>query len=58
MHFVKFTVRKPVKTGYKRYDKKITLPDGAVREYEKGTNALHIAKSISEGLAKKCWQRT
>ncbi len=32
---------------------KITLPDGAVREYEKGTNALHIAKSISEGLAKK-----
>ena len=32
---------------------KITLPDGAVREYEKGTSALDIAKSISEGLARK-----
>jgi len=32
---------------------KITLPDGAVREYEKGTSAYGIAKSISEGLAKK-----
>lgn len=32
---------------------KITLPDGAVREYEKGTTALDIAKSISEGLARK-----
>jgi threonyl-tRNA synthetase len=32
---------------------KITFPDGAVREYEKGTSALDIAKSISEGLARK-----
>lgn len=32
---------------------KITLPDGAVREYENGTTALDIAKSISEGLARK-----
>ena len=32
---------------------KITLPDGAIREYNKGTTALDIAKSISEGLARK-----
>ena len=32
---------------------KITFPDGAVRQYEKGTTALDIAKSISEGLARK-----
>jgi threonyl-tRNA synthetase len=32
---------------------KITFPDGAIREYEKGTTALEIAKSISEGLARK-----
>ncbi|GAB4132245.1 MAG: threonine--tRNA ligase [Raineya sp.] len=31
---------------------KITLPDGAVREYEKNTTALQIAMSISEGLAR------
>ena len=31
----------------------ITFPDGAVRQYENGTNALDIAKSISEGLARK-----
>jgi threonyl-tRNA synthetase len=31
----------------------ITFPDGAVRQYEKGTTAMGIAKSISEGLAKK-----
>ena len=31
----------------------ITLPDGAVRQYEKGVSALDIAKSISEGLARK-----
>lgn len=31
---------------------KITLPDGSVREYPKGTAALEIAKSISEGLAR------
>ena len=32
---------------------KITLPDGTKREYEKGTTSLQIAKSISEGLARK-----
>ncbi|MEO6404999.1 MAG: threonine--tRNA ligase [Ferruginibacter sp.] len=31
----------------------ITLPDGNVRSYESGTSALDIAKSISEGLARK-----
>ena len=31
----------------------ITFPDGAVRQYEKGISALGIAKSISEGLARK-----
>ncbi len=31
----------------------IQFPDGAVRSYEKGITALGIAKSISEGLAKK-----
>ena len=31
----------------------VTLPDGNVREYEVGTTAMDIAKSISEGLAKK-----
>ncbi|QEK51540.1 threonine--tRNA ligase [Pedobacter aquae] len=31
---------------------KITLPDGSVREYEKGTSAHQIALSISEGLAR------
>jgi threonyl-tRNA synthetase len=32
---------------------KITLPDGAVKEYEAGASALDVAKSISEGLARK-----
>jgi threonyl-tRNA synthetase len=31
---------------------KITLPDGSVREYEKGVSALGVAQSISAGLAK------
>jgi threonyl-tRNA synthetase len=31
---------------------KITLPDGSIREYEKGTSSMQIAKSISEGLAR------
>jgi len=31
---------------------KITLPDGAIKEYPKGTTSLEIAKSISEGLAR------
>ena len=32
---------------------KITFPDGNIREYPAGTTALDIAKSISEGLARK-----
>ena len=32
---------------------KITLPDGSVREYTSGTTAMDVAKSISEGLARK-----
>lgn len=32
---------------------KITFPDGAVREFQPGTSALDIAKTISEGLARK-----
>jgi threonyl-tRNA synthetase len=32
---------------------KITLPDGAVKEYAEGVNSLDIARSISEGLARK-----
>ncbi len=32
---------------------KITLPDGAVREYPEGSSSLDVAKSISEGLARK-----
>src|SRR3954470_15367522 len=31
----------------------ITFPDGAVRQYESGSTAMDIAKSISEGLARK-----
>lgn len=30
----------------------ITLPDGSVRQYAKGTTALQVAQSISEGLAR------
>jgi len=30
----------------------ITFPDGAVRAYDKGSSAMDIAKSISEGLAR------
>jgi threonyl-tRNA synthetase len=32
---------------------KVSFPDGAVREYNNGVSALDIAKSISEGLARK-----
>ncbi len=31
----------------------LTFPDGKTREFEAGTNALQVAKSISSGLAKK-----
>ena len=31
----------------------ITLPDGSVRQYEPGVSAMDVAKSISEGLARK-----
>src|SRR5688500_7410809 len=32
---------------------KITFPDGNIREYNEGITGLEIAKSISEGLARK-----
>ncbi len=32
---------------------KISFPDGAVREYPAGSSSMDIAKSISEGLARK-----
>ena len=38
---------------YRQKMVQIQFPDGAVRSYEKGITALGIAKSISEGLAKK-----
>ncbi len=31
----------------------ITFPDGATRQYDEGVSAMDIAKSISEGLARK-----
>ena len=31
---------------------KITLPDGSLREYPKGTTSMQVAQSISEGLAR------
>lgn len=31
----------------------ISFPDGAVREYQSGISAMEVAKSISEGLARK-----
>jgi threonyl-tRNA synthetase len=31
---------------------KITLPDGSIRDYEKGITAMQVATSISEGLAR------
>ncbi len=31
---------------------KVTLPDGAVKEYPKGTTPFQVAQSISEGLAR------
>lgn len=31
----------------------VSFPDGVVRQYENGSSALEIAKSISEGLARK-----
>ena len=36
---------------------KITLPDGSVREYPKGSSAMDVALSISEGLASAPWIR-
>lgn len=32
---------------------KITFPDGNIREYQSGVTSMEIAKSISEGLARK-----
>lgn len=36
----------------------ITLPDGTVREYPKGTSAMDVALSISEGLARNVLSAT
>lgn len=36
----------------------ITLPDGSIRQYEKGVSALDIARSISEGLARNVLSAT
>ncbi len=36
----------------------ITLPDGSIRQYEKGVTALDIARSISEGLARNVLSAT
>ena len=30
----------------------VTLPDGSIRQVEKGSNAMQVAQSISEGLAR------
>ena len=49
--FVNFAIHKI--QGINQDMIKITLPDGAVREYEKGVTAMAVAKSISEGLARK-----
>ncbi len=43
---------KPVLFAGTSFMIKITLPDGSVREYEKGTTSMQIAQSISEGLAR------
>ncbi|WP_372918537.1 threonine--tRNA ligase [Salegentibacter sp.] len=31
---------------------KVSLPDGSIKEFEKGTTPIEVAKSISEGLAR------
>lgn len=31
---------------------KVTLPDGSIKEFEKGASAMDVALSISEGLAR------
>ena len=33
---------------------KVTLPDGSVKDFEKGTTSYDVALSISEGLARNC----
>ena len=30
----------------------VSLPDGSIKEFEKGTTPMDVAKSISEGLAR------
>ncbi|MFM2138396.1 MAG: hypothetical protein RJA57_703 [Bacteroidota bacterium] len=43
----------PKQQGINLHMINITLPDGSVRHYESGTRPIDIAKSISEGLARK-----
>ncbi len=49
--FVKFAFPKNLRYITKMI--KITLPDGSVKEFEKGISSMDVAKSISEGLARK-----
>ena len=37
---------------------KVTFPDGNIKEYDKGTTVLDVAKSISEGLARNVLSAT
>lgn len=39
--------------GKKEFMINISFPDGAIRQFESGISAIEIAKSISEGLARK-----
>jgi threonyl-tRNA synthetase len=43
---------RPQQIGHQRMIN-ITLPDGSVKQFQEGTTSLQIAKSISEGLARK-----
>ena len=52
MLFAKSSLNLQLKTEYNTMIK-ITLPDGSVREYAVGSTSMDIAKSISEGLARK-----
>ncbi len=44
----------PYLCGFEKKNKmiKITLPDGSIKEFKKGTTPMEVAKSISEGLAR------
>ena len=53
MCFVNLIYLHPKVSGHKILGMiKITLPDGSVKEFAKGTTPMDVAKSISEGLAR------